>query len=98
MTITAAEVKQRLQANEKLNIIDVREPYEFEEMNIPTAVNIPLGNVPMQIEELEHLKNEEVIMQCRSGARSAAVQQFLLNAGFTNVKNLIGGILAYNEL
>jgi rhodanese-related sulfurtransferase len=98
MTITAAEVKQRLQANEKLNIIDVREPYEFEETNIPTAVNIPLGNVPMQIEELEHLKNEEVIMQCRSGARSAAAQQFLLNAGFTNVKNLIGGILAYNEL
>ena len=98
MTITAAEVKQRLQANEKLNIIDVREPFEFEETNIPTAVNIPLGNVPMQMEELEHLKNEEVIMQCRSGARSAAAQQFLINAGFTNVKNMVGGILAYNAL
>jgi rhodanese-related sulfurtransferase len=98
MTITAAEVKQRLQANEKLNIIDVREPFEYEETNIPTAVNIPLGNVPMQMEELEHLKNEEVIMQCRSGARSAAAQQFLINAGFTNVKNMVGGILAYNAL
>ncbi|MEN9523279.1 MAG: hypothetical protein RL065_1656 [Bacteroidota bacterium] len=98
MTITAAEVKTRLQANEKLNIIDVREPFEYEETNIPTAVNIPLGNIPMQIEELENLKNEEVIMQCRSGARSAAAQQFLINAGFTNVKNLLGGILAYNEL
>ena len=98
MTITAAEVKQRLQANEKLNIIDVREPFEYEETNIPTAVNIPLGNVPMQMEELEHLKNEEVIMQCRSGARSAAAQQFLINEGFTNVKNMVGGILAYNAL
>jgi len=98
MTITAAEVKQRLQANEKLNIIDVREPFEYEETNIPTAVNIPLGNIPMHMEELEHLKNEEVIMQCRSGARSAAAQQFLINAGFTNVKNMVGGILAYNAL
>jgi rhodanese-related sulfurtransferase len=98
MTITAEDLKQRLSVGEKLNIIDVREPYEFEETNIPTAINIPLGNVPMQIEELNHLKNEEVIMQCRSGARSAAAQQFFINAGFTNVKNLIGGILAYNAI
>ena len=98
MTITAAEVKQRLDNNEVLNIIDVREPYEYEESNIPSATNIPLGNIPMQIDELEHLKDKEVIMQCRSGARSAAAQQFLISAGFTNVKNMEGGIIAYHSL
>ncbi|MFM2047764.1 MAG: hypothetical protein RI955_310 [Bacteroidota bacterium] len=98
MTITATEVKQRLNNGEKLNIIDVREVYEYEETNIPTAVNIPLGTLPANMEELEHLKNVEVIMQCKSGGRSAAAQQFLLSAGFTNVKNLEGGIMAFNAL
>ena len=98
MTITALEVKKRLEAGEKLNIIDVREVYEFEESRIPSAVNIPLGTIPVQIAELDHLKNEEVIMQCKAGGRSAAAQQFLLQAGFTNVKNMEGGILAWQAL
>ena len=98
MNITAQEVKNRLDAGEKLTIIDVREIYEFEESRIPTAVNIPLGTIPAQLAELEHLKNEEVIMQCKAGSRSAAAQQFLLQAGFTNVKNMEGGILAWQVL
>ncbi len=98
MTITATELKQRLNNGETLNIIDVREVYEFEESKIPTAINIPLGNITVQIAELEHLKNEELIMQCRSGHRSGIAQQILMSAGFTNVKNLEGGILAWQAL
>jgi rhodanese-related sulfurtransferase len=98
MTITAQEVKQRLDAGEKLHIIDVREVYEFEESNIPTAKNIPLSTISSQIVELDNLKNEELIMQCRSGQRSKVAQQLLLQAGFSNVKNFEGGILAWQAL
>ena len=98
MTITALEVKKRLEAGEKLHIIDVREVYEFEESKIPTAVNIPLGTIPAQLAELEHLKNEEVIMQCRSGQRSRVAQSLFMQAGFSNVKNMEGGILAWQAL
>jgi rhodanese-related sulfurtransferase len=98
MIITVDELKSRLNSGEKLNIIDVREPYEFEESNIPTAINIPLSTVPAQIAQLEDLKNKEVIMQCRSGQRSSVAQQILLAAGFSNVKNLQGGILAWQSL
>ena len=98
MTITALEVKNRLEAGEKLHIIDVREVYEFEESKIPTAVNIPLGTIPAQLAELENLKNEEVIMQCRSGQRSRVAQSLFMQAGFSNVKNMEGGILAWQAL
>ncbi len=98
MIITASELKQRLNNGETLNIVDVREVYEFEESKIPTAINIPLGNIASQIAELEHLKNEELIMQCRSGQRSGIAQQILMAAGFANVKNLQGGILAWQAL
>ncbi len=98
MTITALEVKKRLDAGEKLHIIDVREVYEFEESKIPTAVNIPLGTIPAQLAELENLKTEEVIMQCRSGQRSRVAQSLFMQAGFSNVKNMEGGILAWQAL
>lgn len=96
--ITVQELKERMDNGEKLTIIDVRETYEFEEGNIPGATNIPLALVPLRIDELEEYRNTELIMQCRSGARSAAATQVLQNSGFTNVRNLEGGILAWNAL
>ena len=96
--ITAPDLKQRLQAGETPTIIDVREPWEVEESRIPGSQNIPLGTLPQQLDELEDLKDQEVIVQCKSGARSAAAKAFLTQQGFTNVRNLEGGMLAYQSV
>ena len=93
--ITASELKQRQQAGETPTIIDVREPWEFEESRISGSQNIPLGNLPQQLDDLEEHKDQEVIVHCKSGARSSAAKAFLIQQGFTNVRNLEGGIMAY---
>jgi rhodanese-related sulfurtransferase len=96
-TITVNEVKSRLKAGEKLNILDVREPDEYAEFNIGGKL-IPLGNIQsMQIEELEPWKDDEIIVHCRSGKRSLTACVFLESLGFKNTKNLEGGVLAWQE-
>lgn len=92
--ITCEELKERMDAGEALHIIDVREPYEFEEFNIGAQL-IPLGEIPGRLDELEHLKNEEIIVHCRSGARSGNAKLFMMENGFTNVRNLIGGMVRW---
>ena len=95
--ITPEEVKRRLDAGEKLNVIDVREPYENADFNIGGML-IPLGNIQsMQIDEIEDLKDKEVIFYCRSGNRSGQACLFLDAMGFKNTKNLVGGMLAWEE-
>lgn len=95
--ITPEEVKQRLDAGEKLNLVDVREPHENAEFNIGGKL-IPVGNIQsMQIEDIEDLRNEEVILYCRSGNRSGIAAMVLDQLGFTNTKNLTGGMLAWEE-
>jgi rhodanese-related sulfurtransferase len=97
-TITVEELKARLDAGEKLNIIDVREPFEYEEFNIGARL-IPLGKIQsMQIDEIEDLKEDEVIIHCRSGHRSMVACMFLDTLGFKNTKNLAGGMLAWQKL
>ena len=97
INITPEEVKQRLDAGETLHLIDVREPYENEEFNIGGTL-IPLGKIQsMQIEEIEDLRNEELIFYCRSGNRSGIAAMVLEKAGFTDTKNLTGGMLAWQE-
>lgn len=93
--ITSAELRQRQQAAEPLTILDVREPWEVEESRIAGSQNIPLGSLPQHLEDLENLKSQEVIVHCKSGARSAAAQAFLRQHGFSNVRNLVGGIQGY---
>lgn len=90
--ITAEELKMRLDNGEKLTIIDVREPHEYEEFNLGGKL-IPLGNLPGALDELEEFKNEEIIVHCRSGARSASAKAFLNSVGFDKVRNLLGGAL-----
>lgn len=95
--ITPEEVKERLDKGEKLNLVDVREPHERAEFNIG-GLFIPLGKVQMmQIDELENLKNEEVIVYCRSGNRSGQAAMILETMGFTNTKNLAGGMMAWQS-
>lgn len=95
--ITAEEVNNRLAAGEKLNLIDVREPEENTEFNIG-GILLPLGHIRnMSIGEIEALKDEEVICYCRSGNRSGQACLILDNLGFSNTKNLAGGMLGWKE-
>ncbi|MBD2751527.1 rhodanese-like domain-containing protein [Spirosoma validum] len=94
MDITVQELKERLDKGEKINLIDVREPNEYEADNIGATL-IPLGELQYRLDELDGLQDEEVIVHCRSGARSARAQQLLEESGFNNVRNVIGGMLAY---
>jgi len=96
-TITPEELKARLDAGEKLNIVDVREPNEHEEFNIG-GILYPLGNIrTMSVEELEPFKEEELIVYCRSGNRSGQACLILDTLGFANTVNLSGGMLAWQE-
>jgi rhodanese-related sulfurtransferase len=95
--ITVEQLKERVAAREKLNVIDVREPDEYKEYNIGAKL-IPLGNIlSMQVDELEDLKNEELIIHCRSGKRSMQACMVLEQMGFTNTVNVTGGVLAWQE-
>ena len=94
--ITTDELKQRMDAGEKLNLFDVREIHEFDEFNIGATL-IPLGELPYRLSELSNLKNEEIIIHCRSGARSNNAKMFLLDNGFINVRNVLGGMLDWRS-
>ncbi len=97
ITITADEIKTRLDAGEPLHLVDVREHDERAEFNIGGSF-VPLGNIQMMlIDDIDELKNEEVICYCRSGKRSMQACLMLETFGFTNVKNLEGGMLKWRE-
>jgi adenylyltransferase/sulfurtransferase len=89
--ITAIELKQRLDRGDKLTIIDVREPNEYQINRIAGSTLIPLGEIPRRYAELN--PEDELIMQCKSGARSGRAADFLRSVGFKRVLNLKGGIL-----
>lgn len=78
-------------------IIDVREQIEFQTFNLG-GLNMPLGILLKKPDELEDLKNEELIVICQHGLRSVTARRFLLMNGFKNVRNLHGGILALRKL
>ena len=95
--ITVSELKARLDNGEKLNLLDVREPAEHEVFNIGGKL-LPLGNIlSMQTDDIDGLRESEVICYCRSGQRSMQACMMLQTSGFSNVKNLAGGMLAWQE-
>jgi rhodanese-related sulfurtransferase len=96
--ITVQELKHRLDAGENIHILDVREPDEYVAYNIGAKL-LPLGQVmSMQIDELEDWKDDEIVVHCHAGKRSMQAAMMLETAGFTNVKNLAGGMVAWREL
>lgn len=96
-SITVDVLKERMDRGEKINLIDCREPHEYEEANLGGRL-IPLGKFQsMQLEEIENLKNEEVIIHCRSGQRSMMACMVLDQMGFTNSVNVTGGILEWQK-
>ena len=94
--ITVEELKRKLDAKEDIFVLDVREPHEYLIANLG-APQIPVGEVERRIGELAAQKDREVVVHCRSGARSQKAALVLKQAGFTNVSNLAGGILAWAD-
>lgn len=94
MDINVQELKERLDKGEELVLIDVRQPNEHQEFNVGGKL-IPLGTVPLRMNEISEDKDAEVVVYCRSGARSGQAKQFLMQNGFSNVRNLQGGMLAW---
>lgn len=93
VNISADELHQRLQRREKLTVVDVREPDEFRSGHIPGAVNVPLSQLESGAKKLE--PEAETVLICRSGSRSATAFHRLKRMGFTDLKNMPGGMLAW---
>jgi sulfur-carrier protein adenylyltransferase/sulfurtransferase len=92
--ITVNELKQKLDNSEDINVLDVREPHEYEVANIGVRL-IPLGELPQRMAELE--QDDILAIHCKTGARSARAVKLLKDAGFQNVYNVKGGITAWSE-
>jgi rhodanese-related sulfurtransferase len=96
-TIYVEDVKKRMDEGESLNLLDVREDHERTEFNIGGTHYRLRRLQEMDIEEIEHLKNEEVICYCKSGQRSAMACLILEHLGFTNTANMAGGVTEWKE-
>jgi sulfur-carrier protein adenylyltransferase/sulfurtransferase len=92
--MTVTELKRRLDAGEDVQLIDVREPYEFQIAQIGGKL-IPQNEVPQRLSEID--RDREVVVHCRSGARSQRIAEFLAQNGYSRVANLAGGILAWSD-
>jgi adenylyltransferase/sulfurtransferase len=93
--IEVTEVKAKMDRGDDFVLIDVREPHEYKIASIPGAKLIPLGEVPKRLGELD--PNADTVVHCKSGMRSAKACGILRQAGFSNVRNMKGGILAWSE-
>lgn len=92
--MSVQELKRRLDAGEEVQLIDVREPYEYQIAQIGGKL-IPQGEVPNRLAEID--RTREVVVQCKSGGRSQKIAEFLKQSGYENVSNLAGGILAWSD-
>ena len=90
--ITTDELQQKLEAGEKLELVDVREDEEVAAGMIPGAKHIKMMEIPNRMNELE--REKEYIIICRSGARSSNVCQYLQDQGY-KVRNMVGGMLEW---
>ncbi|MCL6543825.1 MAG: molybdopterin-synthase adenylyltransferase MoeB [Bryobacteraceae bacterium] len=93
--IDVLQLKAKLDRGERFLLLDVREPHEHQLCRLPGSVLIPMREVPKRLEELD--RNQEIVVYCRSGARSAKIAQLLRASGFPVVRNLTGGILAWSD-
>ncbi len=92
--ITVRDLKDRLDKGDTIFLLDVREPHEYSMAKIEGSVLIPLGELPTSLDKLN--SNDEIVALCHRGMRSADAVGFLMQQGFSNVKNLIGGIDAWS--
>ena len=90
---TVKDLKTRIDGKDEVLVLDVREPQEFQICRIPGSTLIPLNDLPQRLAELEGYK--DMVVHCKSGVRSAKAVKLLHEAGFSNARNLRGGILAW---
>ena len=96
-TISVVDLKAKLDAGEKINLVDVREPHEHAAFNIG-GILLPLGKVQgLKTDDIDHLKDETVYVYCRSGNRSGQACLMLEPYGFKDIINVSGGMLAWQE-
>ena len=88
--ISAAELRQKLEAGDKINLLDVRELWERRVASIEPSVFIPMSDVPARVQELD--PEEHIIVYCHHGVRSMNVTAWLRQQGFEFVQSLRGGI------
>jgi rhodanese-related sulfurtransferase len=93
-TISPKELKSRLDKGDKLVLLDVREQWEYDLAKLTGSILIPLATLPQSMAKLN--RDTEIIAICHHGMRSADATNFLLQQGFANVKNLVGGIDAWS--
>ena len=91
--ISPAELRQRLARKDRIFLLDVRQPDEFAAGHIEGAVLIPLGELPQRVGELR--KDDDIVVNCKAGGRSAKAVAFLEAQGFKKVANLTGGFLRW---
>src|SRR5580700_6523081 len=93
--IDVIELKEKLDRGDKFVLIDVREPHEYKIASIPGAKLIPLGEFPQHVGEFN--PEDDIVIHCRSGMRSAKACEVLRAKGFQHVRNVVGGILAWSD-
>jgi rhodanese-related sulfurtransferase len=97
MDISVTDLKARMDAGDTdFVLIDVREPNEHQAFNVGGEL-IPVGSIASALPNLQSYADKEVIVYCRSGARSGMAQGLLQQAGFKNVRNLTGGMMAWQD-
>lgn len=94
--ISVEELAERLQKEESLNLLDVREELEFHTFKIG-GINIPLGKLASELENLEWEITDEIVVICQRGLRSETACRILRMAGYKNVRNLQGGLLSWRK-
>ncbi|MFN5422780.1 MAG: rhodanese-like domain-containing protein [bacterium] len=96
-TIDVHQLKSKIETEPNLHLVDVREPAEHDEFNVG-GILLPLGDIRVgDVESIESLKDQEVVLYCRSGNRSGQAALILESMGFTNVINVVGGMLSWKE-
>jgi molybdopterin/thiamine biosynthesis adenylyltransferase/rhodanese-related sulfurtransferase len=94
-TITATELKAKIDRKDQFVLVDVREPYEYDISRIPGSKLIPLGELPARLSELDSA--DDIVLHCKVGGRSAKALRILQEAGFRKLNNLQGGITAWSD-
>jgi rhodanese-related sulfurtransferase len=97
LEITVAELAARRAAGESLRLLDVREPWEYEQAHLEGAEPLPLAQIPMQLEALAQTPEAEIICYCHSGRRSLTAADWLRRSGLPRARSLAGGIDAWSR-
>lgn len=88
--ISPQDLKARLEARGPVVLLDVRQDWEVKLCRLPDAVHIPIEEIEVRVDELN--PDDEIVVYCHQGVRSAAVAEYLRGLGFKDVKNLVGGV------